>query len=55
MSRIQGSATTDAQSRQAIAQFERHSGPPGTLLAWVCWDNTEYLNLAQDPLLLSPA
>jgi len=55
MSRIQGLATTDAQYRQAVSQFERHPEPPGTLLAWVCQDNTEYLDLARDRLVLSPA
>jgi hypothetical protein len=39
LSRIQGSATTDAQYRQAISQFERQPDPPGTLLTWVCRNN----------------
>jgi hypothetical protein len=55
LSRLQGSATTDAQYRQAVSQFERHPDPPGTLLTWVCRTNVEYLDLAQDRLVLSPA
>jgi len=55
LARIQGSATTEAQYRQAVSQFEKHSDPPGTLLTWVCRDNTEYLDLVQDRLVLSPA
>jgi hypothetical protein len=55
LSRLQGSATTDAQYRQAVSQFERHPDPPGTLLTWVCRTNVEYLDLAHDRLLLSPA
>jgi hypothetical protein len=55
LSRIQGSATTEVQYRQAVSQFEKHPDPPGTLLTWVCRDNTEYLDLVQDRLVLSPA
>jgi hypothetical protein len=55
LSRIQGSATTEAQYRQAVSQFEKHPEPPGTLLSWVCRDSTDYLDLAQDRLVLSPA
>jgi len=55
MSRIQGSTTTDAQYRKAVSQFERRPEPPGTLLNWVCRDKTEYLDLAQDRLVLTPA
>jgi hypothetical protein len=50
--RIRGSATTDAQYRQAVAQFRRRPEPPGTLLSWVCQDRPEYLNLEQDRLVL---
>jgi hypothetical protein len=55
LARIQGSATTEAQYRQAVSQFEKHPDPPGTLLTWVCRDNTEYLDLVQDRLVLRPA
>ena len=36
MHRIRGSSTTDAQYRQAVAQFIERPDPPGTLLSWVC-------------------
>jgi hypothetical protein len=55
LSHLQRSATTDAQYRQAVSQFERHPEPPGTLLRWVCRDNMNYLDLAQDPLVMNPA
>jgi len=55
MSRIQNSTTTEAQYRVAVSQFEKHSEPPGTLLTWVCRGDTDYLDLAQDPLVLNPA
>jgi hypothetical protein len=55
MHRIRGSATTDAQYRQAVAQFSRRPEPPGTLLSWVCRGQPEYLDLEQDRLVLRPA
>lgn len=55
MHRIRGSATTEAQYRQAVAQFSRRPEPPGTLLSWVCRGNLEYLDLEQDRLVLRPA
>ena len=55
MARLQGSTTSDAQYRQAASQFEKRPVPPGTLLTWVCREDTGYLDLAQDPLVLSPA
>ncbi len=54
LSRLQRSATTDAQYRQAISQFERHPDPPGTLLRWVCRDSQDALDPAQDPLVMNP-
>jgi len=55
MHRIRGSATTDAQYRQAVAQLSRRPEPPGTLLSWVCRGKPEYLDLEQDRLVLRPA
>jgi hypothetical protein len=55
MHRIRGSATTDAQYRQAVAEFSRRPEPPGTLLSWVCRGQPEYLDLEQDRLVLRPA
>jgi hypothetical protein len=55
MHRIRGSATTDSQYRQAVAQFSRRPEPPGTLLSWVCRGQPEYLDLEQDRLVLRPA
>jgi hypothetical protein len=55
LSRLQRSATTDAQYRQAVTQFERHPEPLGTLLRWVCQDSVDSLDLAQDPLIMNPA
>ena len=55
MARIQGSTTTDAQYRQAVSRFAKRPEPPGTMLTWVCRDNTGYLDLAADPLTLTPA
>ena len=28
--------------------------PPGTMLTWVCRNNPDYLDLAEDPLTVSP-
>ena len=55
IARIQRSTTTDAQYRMAVAEFAKHPELPGTMLTWVCRDNTEYLDLAQDRLALRPA
>jgi hypothetical protein len=55
LSRLQQSATTDAQYRQAVSQFERHPDPPGPLLRWVCRDSMDSLDPAQDPLIMNPA
>jgi len=54
MHRIQGSVTTDAQYRRAVAQFSKHPEPPGTLLSWVCRGRPDYLDLEQDRLVLRP-
>jgi hypothetical protein len=53
--RIRRSQTTDAQYQQAVASFTKKQDPPGTLLRWVCHDDAGYLNLAEDPLELTPA
>ena len=55
MSRIQGSTTTEAQYRLAVAQFGRRPEPPGQLLTWVCRDIGGSLDRAEDRLVLSPA
>ncbi len=55
LSRLQRSATTDAQYRQAVSQFERHPDPPGILLRWFSRDNVDPLDPAQDRLIMNPA
>ena len=55
MARIQASTTTDAQYRQAVSSFAQRPDPPGTMLTWVCRNNPDYLDLAEDPLTLRPA
>ena len=55
MTRIQESTTSDAQYHQAVSQFRKRPEPPGTLLTWVCQEDTDYLDLTQDPLVLNPA
>jgi len=54
LERIQGSTTTAAQYERVLAQFRKNPEPPGQLLAWICCDNIDYLNLAQDRLDLRP-
>jgi hypothetical protein len=54
MARIQASITTDTPYRQAVSSFARRPDPPGTMLTWVCRNNTDYLDLAEDPLMLRP-
>lgn len=54
--RILHSQTTDAQYEKAVASFARNPDPAGTLLRWVCQDDAEYLNLAEDRLeLIDPS
>lgn len=55
MARIQASITTDTQYRQVVSSFARRPDPPGTTFTWVCRNNTDYLDLANDPLMLRPA
>jgi hypothetical protein len=52
--RLQRSTTTEAQYRQAMADFAAHPQPPGTLLQWVCRENVDYLDLTTDRLELTP-
>src|ERR1019366_7704994 len=52
MVRIQASTTTDTQYRLAVSSFAQRSDPPGTMLTWVCRNNADYLDLAEDPLTL---
>ena len=55
MARIQASTTTDAQYHLAVSLFAQRPDPPGTMLTWVCRNNPDYLDLAEDPLTLRPA
>lgn len=55
MPRIQRSATSQAQYRQAVAQFLEHPEPPGTLLTWVCQDQAYALDLVRDRAILAAA
>ena len=55
LKRTLGASTTDAQYRQAVAQFQRNPDPPGRLLTWVCADNAAYLDLSQDRLEMCPS
>jgi len=55
MARIQASTTTDTQYRLAVSSFAQRPEPPGTMLTWVCRNNPDYLDLAEDPLTLRPA
>ena len=47
-------AATEAQYERALALFQRHPEPPGTLLRWVC-RNQAYLDFTEDRLELTPA
>jgi hypothetical protein len=40
MARIQASSTTDTQYRQAVSPCARRPYPPGTMLTWVCRNNS---------------
>jgi hypothetical protein len=51
---IQGPTTTDAQCQRALARFRRYPDPPGQVLNWVCRDNVDSLDLAQDCLEMIP-
>ena len=55
LARIQHSATTDSQYRQALAHFAENPDPEGILLQWICRDNIAYLDLTTDRLALTPA
>lgn len=55
MARIQASTTTDAQYRSAVRQFAANPHPPGLLLNWVCQDQDNALDRAEDRLALRPA
>jgi len=52
--RIQRSTTTDAQYRTAVKAFERRPEPPGTLLSWVCRENSDAVDLVNDRFDLAP-
>lgn len=54
MARIQGSTTTEHQRNHALAQFRRHSSPPGHVLEWARRDDPDYLDLTQDRLEMNP-
>jgi hypothetical protein len=51
---IKNARTTDAQYRKALAVFERNPDPPGSMLNWVCRDNSDYLDLTQHRQELNP-
>ncbi len=53
--RIKGSKTSDSQYDRAISDFLKNPEPPGTMLDWVCRDNTEYLDLSRDTVALNPS
>lgn len=52
--RIQMSATTDSQYRQAISRFAKNSESQGILVDWVCRDDISYLDLTQNKMSLTP-
>jgi len=54
LARIKRSATSDAQYQQALSQFQKRPLPPGQLLSWVCRDNVGYLDIASNPLEMTP-
>jgi hypothetical protein len=54
LARIQHSATTERQYRQALAQCAANPEPPGILLQWICRDNIDYLDLTTDRMALTP-
>jgi hypothetical protein len=54
LSRIQQSATSEAQYRAEVEQFSTNPEPSGILLTWVCQDQPDALNIATDRLILKP-
>jgi hypothetical protein len=54
MPRLLQSRTTDEQYQRAVTAFAQNPEPPGTLLAWVCQDNTAALDLTRDRFDLTP-
>lgn len=52
--RIRNSTTHDEYHRDLTA-FAENPDPPGTLLHWVCQDDTAFLDLSTDRLDLNPA
>ena len=53
--RIQRSTTSEADYEKAVRQFRLRPNPPGQVLEWVCRDNLDYLDLAQDRMEMQPA
>lgn len=54
--RLQHSTTTELQYRQTVTSFvDDPEYPPGTLLNWVCRDDSSYLDLSTNRLALTPA
>lgn len=45
---------TSEQYDRALKQFSKHPDPPGKVMAWVCRENPDYLDLTQHRLELSP-
>ncbi|MGH8210449.1 MAG: hypothetical protein ACREU6_12835 [Steroidobacteraceae bacterium] len=52
--RIKRSTTSEADYQMAVRQFRLRPNPPGQVLEWVCRDNIDYLDLAQDRLDMRP-
>ncbi len=53
--RLWYSTTTEDDYRAAVAQFSHQPEPPGQMLQWVCRDNTSYLDLEKDRLVIHPS
>jgi hypothetical protein len=54
MARIEASTTTEDLYEEAVSLFTECPNPSGTMLTWVCRNNPDYLDLAEDPLTMSP-
>jgi hypothetical protein len=54
MARIEASTTTEDLYEEAVSVFAEYPNPPGTMLTWVCRNNPGYLDLAEDPLTMTP-
>lgn len=52
--RLQNSRTNDVQYQQTVRTFQKQTPATNSLLAWVCRDRMDYLDLQQDPVELTP-